>query len=313
MKKLLLLIPLLALAFFAGAQNRAVFNQYHLSPILINPAAAGFYEQHQVQFHARAQWTGFPDAPKTVGALYNGPIGNTFGVGVGIFTEQAAQLTEIRAALNYAFRFNITENIKFSAGFSTEFYQQTLAADVRNNDFYERDDVVEDAVNGRKTIDAAVGLFGTIYQNTYAGIALTNLVGERLDNISTGTTTDAGSLFSYYTFLVGHRFDLANNNFTLEPSMMVRQVKDAPLMADFNVKAGFLDEQLIAGLSYRTLGSLGVLLGTRLSSFQLFYTYDASLQQFQRYNSGTHEVTIALHFDRGNGNNPRRKRNPYAK
>jgi len=304
MKKLTLLILLIGAGYLASAQNKAVFSQYHISPVLINPAAAGFFEQHQVQFHARAQWTGFQDSPKTIGAQYNGPIGNTFGLGAGIYTETAASLTELRAVLNYAFRFNISESVKLSAGFSTEYFQQTLSNSVTENSFYEVDDLVNEAIDGRSTIDASLGVFGTINDNTYAGLAFVNLVGTRLDNIS---SDEQGSFFQRYTFLVGHRFDISDLGFTLEPSMMMRQTQDSPFMVDFNVKAGFLEDQLIAGLSYRTLGFLGVMLGTRLSNFQLYYTYDASFQRFQKYNSGTHEVTVAMHFNRKD------KRNPYVR
>ena len=306
MKKLFLLILLIIGAcYLADAQNKAVFSQYHISPVLINPAAAGFFEQHQVQFHARAQWTGFQDAPRTIGAQYNGPIGNTFGLGAGIYTEQAAALTELRAVLNYAFRFDLSDAVKLSAGFSTEYFQQTLSNSVTENNFYDpSDNLVNEALEGRNTIDASIGVFGTINENTYAGLAFVNLVGTRLYNISSDAD---GSFFTRYTFLLGHRFDVSDLGFTLEPSLMMRQTQESPFMVDFNVKAGFLEDQLIAGLSYRTLGFLGVMLGTRLSNFHLYYTYDASFQRFQRYNSGTHEVTVAMHFNRKD------KRNPYVR
>ena len=53
------------------AQEEAIFMHYTINPILINPAAAGFNETYQLQFNARAQWTGFVDAPTTLAARYN--------------------------------------------------------------------------------------------------------------------------------------------------------------------------------------------------------------------------------------------------
>lgn len=301
MKKLILLIPFLVVCTLASAQYRAVFNHYNISPILVNPSVAGFFEEHQLQFHARAQWTGFEGAPQTLGAQYNGPLGNTFGLGVGVFTERAAQLNEVRAVLNYAFRFSIGDNIKLGTGFSTEYYRQTLNNEVLEDNFFDPDDnLAAEALDGRNTLDASVGIYGAFNENTYAGLSFTNLVGERLDNIS--NPEESRSFFQHYTFMLGHRFDVSDLGFTIEPSLMMRQIQDVPFMVDFTVMAGFLEDQLIGGLSYRNLGSLGVTLGTRLSSFRLYYTYDTSFQQVQRYNSGTHEVTIALNFKRG-GNN----------
>lgn len=100
--------------------------QYHISPVLINPAAAGFDDSHNLHLNLRAQWTGFPDAPKTYTAYYNGPIGKSFGLGVGLLSETAAQLTRLKAQLNFAFKFNIQETAKLSAGFFTEFQQMTV-------------------------------------------------------------------------------------------------------------------------------------------------------------------------------------------
>jgi hypothetical protein len=63
-----------------------------------------------------------------------------------------------------------------------------------------------------------------------------------------------------------------------------------------NFKAGFIDDKLITGISYRSLGTTGMLLGTRWSFFELYYTYDLSLQRFQNYNAGSHEFTLGLTF-----------------
>jgi type IX secretion system PorP/SprF family membrane protein len=308
MKKILLLISLglVAISALQAQRREAIFNHYYITPVLVNPAAAGFSERHQLQFNARAQWTGFADAPKTLGAMYNGPIGKTFGVGVGLFADRAANVADIRAILNYAFRFGLGENIKVSAGFSTEFIQETLDNSVRNSNFLDVDPLVDQAIEGRRTIDAAVAVFSRIHDNTFVGLTFGNLVGGRLDNLAGSETTN---FFQHYSFLLGHRFDLSDLNFTLEPSMMVRQVKDTPFQVDFNVRAGFLEDKLISGLSYRTLGVLSVLLGTTVSNFQLFYSYDASFQNVQSYHDGTHEVTVALSFGRGG---PGRS-NPYVR
>ena len=42
MKKILLLLITFSAALSLSAQDEAIFNQYHLNPILVNPAYAGF-------------------------------------------------------------------------------------------------------------------------------------------------------------------------------------------------------------------------------------------------------------------------------
>lgn len=300
MKKLILLISLALAGHWMVAQDEAIFMHYTVSPILINPAAAGFQESLQLQVNARAQWTGFEDSPKTYGALLNTPIGRTFGLGLGVLSEKAAQMDRMRLQLNYAFRFRIKERLKIGAGFSTEYQRMVVNNDVTTSNFFQDgDNILDDFLNGRGVFDATVGLYGTLgddVQYTFAGLTFNNLVRNRLDDIAANDQN--GSVLQYYTFNIGHRFPLEGLSVSLEPSLLLRQIRDVPFQMDINLKAGFMDDQLITGLSYRSLGALGILLGTRISAFSLYYSYDVSFQRFQRYNTGSHELTLAFAFQK---------------
>lgn len=272
---------------------------YNITPILINPAAAGFDETYNLQFNARLQWSGFEDAPRTLAARYNGPLGRTFGLGIGIFSEQAAQMSRSKLQLDYAFRYPVNEDWKLAFGFFTEFQQMRIDGDITASPFYDpADALLEDLLNGKGQFDAALGIYGTFRENTYGGLTFNNLVSSRLSEIA--GVGQSESFFSYYTFNLGHRFELTQQKVSLEPSILLRQIRNAPFQMDLNLKAGFLDEQLIAGLSYRAgLGAMGILLGTRLKNFNLYYSYDVSFQRFQKYNTGSHEITVALAFKKG--------------
>lgn len=299
MKKILLLIVCVLMIQAAKAQDQAIFSHYIINPVLINPSVSGFFDEHQLIFNARAQWAGFPGAPQTYQVQYNGPIGNTFGLGMGVSSESAAQMNRFRAFLNAAFRFDIGDNVKFTVGFSNEFQNMRLDGDVAGEGgFYQPgDEIVERAMDGINVYDASLGAYATISERTFMGLTFTNLVRAQLDDIALDER-DERSLFQYYIFHLGHQFDIVDMGFTLEPSVMIRQMREVPFNVDFNLKAGFLEDQLIAGLSYRSLGAMGVLLGTRISNFQLFYSYDMSFQRFQKFNSGSHEVTVMLNLRR---------------
>ena len=295
MKKLILLTGLVFVAqVVLRAQDEAVYMHYIVSPILVNPAVAGFNDTYNLQFNARTQWTGFVDAPRTFSARYNGPLGRIFGLGICVFSEKAAQLSRSKLQLDYAFRYPINEDWKLAFGFYTEFQQMRIDGDITSSPFYDPSDgILEELLNGKGQFDAAVGIYGTFRENSFGGITFNNLVSSRLSNIAGVNSSE--SFFSYYTFNLGHRFELTDQKVTLEPSIMMRQIRNGPFLMDLNLKAGFLDEQLIAGLSYRAgLGAMGILLGTKLTNFNLFYSYDVSFQRFQKYNTGSHEITIAL-------------------
>lgn len=296
MKKILLLsIVVVAALMKVQAQDQAIFSHYNINPVLIHPAAAGFSGQHQLLFNARMQWTGFPDAPKTFMAQYNGPLSKSFGIGFGVLSESAAQLQRTRAQLNYAIRFPLGKDWEMAAGFSTELQQIRLHGDVAGGSFVDLGDRIIDAnMSGVRFLDASVGVYGTYKENTFGGLSFTNLVRSRLDGLV--VSDEKESLFNYYVFYLGHKFEVEDLKFTLEPSVMARQIRDVPFQLDINLKAGFLDDQLQAGVSYRSLGVMGVMLGVQVSPFNLYYTYDVSFQRFQQFNSGAHEVTIALNM-----------------
>lgn len=285
------------------AQDEALFNQYIVSPILVNPAYAGFTEQYEVQLNARMQYTGFDDAPRVIAARANGPIGRTFGLGVGIVTETAAQQRRFEVQLDYAFRFDFGREVlgrkewQMAFGFYTAYEQLTIDNDITSSPLYRAgDETLENFLGGDGEFDAAAGLYATFRENTFAGITINNLVSSRLQNIA-GTVNEEGAL-SYYTLQLGHRFPLEQANVTIEPSVLVRQLRNAPAFADLNLKGMFLDNKIIGAVSYRTLGSAGFLLGAQIKdSFNVSYSYDYSFERFQRYNSGSHELMLSLVFD----------------
>lgn len=293
MKKICTLIALAFAVFQAAAQNESLLSHYQVAPILINPAVAGFKETHQVLFNARTQWSSFPDAPKSLGVQYHGPIGKTFGLGIGVSSESAARLSHLRFRMNYAFRFNIEETIKLAIGFSTEYQQMRLGNNVLSQAIYDFDEILNGAADGRQIFDASFGIFGTFNERTFAGISFANLIRARLDDIV--TSNSESSFLRYYVIHAGHKFSFNDNAVSLEPSLMLRQVQNAPFQADVNLKLGFLNDRVVGGVSYRSLKTLGLLFGSELSeSFRLFYTFDMTLQDIQQFSTGGHELTIGI-------------------
>jgi type IX secretion system PorP/SprF family membrane protein len=291
------LLPFIMLVFCTGlmAQDQAIFSHYNINPILINSAVAGFKGEHQALFNARMQWAGFPGAPRTLMAQYHGPLSQSFGVGLGVLTESAAEINRLKVQLNYAFRFKVRESLEIAAGFATELHQIRLNNDVGSSAFIDLGDrIISNNMNGVRFLDASAAVYATYKKNTFGGFSLNNLVRSRLDDVVSPTENE--SFLSYYTFFLGHRFDVEDLNFSLEPSVMIQQIRDVPFQMDINLKAGFLDDQLLAGVSYRSLGVMGVMLGTQVSPFNVYYSYNVSFQRFQQFNSGAHEVTVGLNM-----------------
>ncbi len=294
MKKIILfVIGLFSISLTAYAQEQSAFTHYHINPVIINPAASGISGDQQVFLHARNQWAGFPGAPKTYALSYDGPIGKTFGLGATIYNEQISSINQFRAAINYAFRYEL-DKLKIGFGFSTEFSQMRLDGEVLNDPHYTPGDVnVESGVDGVNHFDATLGFYGMYNDQTFFGIAFPNIIMARLDgNPANGGNGDQEG---YFSFNFGHRFKSNEYGFTLEPSILLRRSRNVPFQADVNLKGYFLEDKLIGGISYRggSQGAMGILVGTKLTNFGFYYGFDVSFQGFQQYSNGAHELTLS--------------------
>lgn len=301
MKKILftLIFGLSTLAVFA--QEQAIYSQYHVFPTFINPATTGFDNQHQFVANYRSTWTSFPERPNTYTLMYNGPVGDKLALGGSIFSDNAGKVSTTKVQINYAFRFQV-KKVRIGLGLSTEFLNRRADASLLNDPLVERnDDIVENLVDGQQIFDASVGGYAIHDNKFFVGLSLPNTVRTRLDQAPVaGEETEKRDLFEHYIFQMGYKFDLADQNSKVIPSITMRKVRDTPYQIDLNIQGRFLDEKLIAGLTFRpgTSGAAVCMLGTKLNQFQFFYSYDLSLSNFQRYTGGSHEISIAYAFNR---------------
>lgn len=318
MKKILLLLAVLAASLHLKAQltEEAIFTQYVVNHAMINPAAIGFYENSQAFMNIRKGAQNFPGSPTTYAISYNGAAGNVLGLGANILSENIGQLTNFRFQGGLGFRFKVNDDFKVAGGLSFEISQRRISNAVLDNEFYEPgDEIVEANVDGNRYFDSAFGLYASYKENTYVGVSFPNMVISKLNDIS--SEDDSTSTFLRSTsFLAGHKFKISDD-LTIEPSAMAMKLDGVPLRVDLNVLAHFMEEQFTAGLTYRYLdapfdqrmgGAAALLLGVKVTAFKLYYSYDVSFLDFQTYNGGSHEITIAFDFKGGEGARARRRR-----
>ena len=302
MKKLIILIAaFLGMMSTASAQQEAIYMHYMFNPSYINPGATGYDDaHHDVFMNVRSAWTNFPGTPKSYALNYNGAFGKQFGLGALLFTENIAAITRYRAQVSYAYKYQIKKT-KLGIGFTTEFNRLRVNNTEESNPFYEAGDLsIEEAVDGKKAFDVTLGFYGSwLEERVYAGLTLPSLIRARIGEI--GDPSDSGVLsIQHFTVNVGGNFDLPDYKMRLEPSIMIRSIRDVPFQVDFNAIAYFLNDQLITGFTYRagTGGNLGLYLGTKFKTIRFVYSYDLYFREFQTYNGGSHEVTVNFEFDR---------------
>lgn len=292
-----LLIAVLAVVKLT-AQDQAIYSQYQIFPVLVNPALAGFNEKHEVLMNVRSQWAGYPGAPKSYTLMYNGPFGDKLALGAGVFNENIGSYTRQRIALNYAFRYAFGPT-KVGIGMSTEFHRIGLASSILTSALYDKgDELVEQYVDGVKIFDATAGIWANFNQQLFVGLSLPSIVRQNLNAVPSNSPNSRGG--KSYIFQLGYVADVKSLNARLIPSLALRKIFDVPYQVDLNLRGEFIDRKLITGITLRpsTGGSAAFLLGTKLKQMQFHYSYDVSFQRFQQFNGGSHELSLMFDFDR---------------
>ena len=301
MKKALFTLCFGLLVAAAFAQEQAVYSQYQIYPVLINPGYTGFENQHEVVSNVHSAWTGFPGAPTSYTLLYTAPVGDKLALGGGLFSEKSGNQNVMKLQLNYAFRFQI-QKARIGLGLSTDFINRSLKSDLLDNPLVQTNDqLVEESVNGQSIFDATIGTYLKYDERFFVSLSLPNAIRTRLDDVLVEEDEQArSSLFQHYIFQFGYIADLPAQNCKIIPSLTMRNVRDTPYQIDLNVQGWFLDEKLIAGLTYRpnNEGSMAFLLGSKYQQFQVTYSYDVAFSRFQKYNSGSHEISLSYAFAR---------------
>ncbi len=300
MKKILyiFLFATIFLSIEGNSQDRSRYSQYHLYPVLINPAYTGFNNNHNLLFNYRNSAASFPGSPKDITFSYDGLVFDRLGLGAMIVSQKIGSLQNYRAQLSYAYQFD-ADDFKVSVGLTTEFLQSRLINKTVLDEFYEDgDDLIAEAVDGLQFFDATLGFYTEYDEKVFFGVSVPNLIRARIDKATT-TTTD-NTFFKYFAVQLGYRFLLEDYNFKVEPSLLVRRLRSAPFQADLNLKLSFLEDQLIGGLVYSLGGpnKVGFLIGTRINNLMLSYSYDIGLSDYQDYHNGAHDISVGLKIDR---------------
>ena len=272
--------------------EQSVYTSYYLNPVLVNPGATGYEEYHQVVLNYRNAWASFPGSPSTGTLSYNGPIGNRVGLGILAYSDSFGALNTTKGQVSLSYNLDMPNN-KVGIGISAEYIQHKLSGDDVVSPFVDTSDPeISARLGGSQYFDASIGIFG-IYDNRFIyGIALPSVISQRIDDSSNALIgRDFGVIAN-----IGYRHDIPEKDIVIEPSIYAKQLMLVPFHVDFNLLLGLLDEKINMGLTYSSGAEkrLGFLVGTYIDNFGIFYAYNASFNQFQNYNNGSHELSLKL-------------------
>jgi len=316
-----LIALLFAVITIATGQQLPIFSQYVLNGFILNPAMAGFDGYTSVSTTARQQWVGFEGAPQTVSAswqtrllqrshrIVSHPVRNgnmllpstkgRVGLGAYVINDKSGNVSRTGVQFTYAYHI-IFNNHQLSFGLAGKVFQYRINMESLEFGTDPGDPLISSGIRDLGfTPDVDFGIYFT---NTYyfAGVSASNLFQSivRIGDIQGAEY----KIFRHYWITGGYRFE-TSPKFAVEPSVLVKTTEAWVPQADIGAKVYYLDDYW-AGLAFRTDGTIISLLGMRYQGFFIGYSFDYSLSSIQRFNLGTHEVTLSYKF----GDNARRYR-----
>ena len=277
------------------AQQLPLYSNYMINNYVMNPAVGGVNPYFEGISNNRYQWAGITDAPRTYILSVNGPT-KSLNVGLGgmVFTDIVGPTRRTGFSLSYAYHFKVKENIMMSLGLSGGILQFMVdASKISLRD--PADLVISNDLQSVLTPDFGVGVYAySTDKKWYAGASIPQILQNRI-NFAETVTSATSKLATHFYITGGYKYDL-NSNLKLEPSIMIKFVKPAPLQFDLGLRAVY-QEKMWVGTAYRYMDAVSMMVGYIYQENLTFaYAYDFTTSDIRKNSSGTHEIMIGIKF-----------------
>jgi len=273
------------------AQQDPQYSQYMYNMSTVNPA----YVNNQRGFVSagllyRKQWTEIEGSPQTANVFGNIPLSEKIELSVNYVNDRIGDAIRINNDyfnIDFAYITRISDRFKLSYGLKagvTSFQLNALGSDVADDPAFADN-------NSSLQLNLGAGLF-VFSNNFYAGISSPNLLPNDVDVNGIGVSQSKTHLYG----VTGFVFDLVDN-VRLKPSMVIKQVLDAPLTFDISLNSLIYD-RFELGVSYRYQDAFVALAGFNINKYlKIGYAYDFSTSELSGYNNGSHEVILLFNLD----------------
>jgi len=296
MRTRVLIIAVMLIAFNELlAQQTPMYTQYMLNDFAYNPAIAGTKEYYQAKSNNRYQWIGITDAPRTYILSVYGPHRKLdMGFGGMVFNDVTGPTSRLGVYGSYAYNVRIKDDLRFSSGLSLGLLQYKVdGSKITLHD--EGDPSLGNNMYVDYLPDASMGVY--FYAAKYSvGLSVAQLFSSNVkfkDLEQLGINKLKRHMMLHGSYL----FDI-NDDFSVEPMLMLKFVVPAPIQADINARVIYRN-MVWAGFGYRTKDAASILVGYNYQDQLIFgYSYDITFTDLRKYSSGTHELMIGARFNK---------------
>lgn len=278
-------IVIFAISFGYGQQDPQ-YTQYNYNTMTVNSGYTGSRGHLALLSLYRSQWVGIEGSPTTITVGIDSPVGKFDGIGLSIIRDELGPSQETYFDGNYAHQLVLNrKGDRLALGLKAG--GRVFSLDWSKGIHRDPDAYFNENVNSKFLPTVGAGVF-YYTEKAYLGLSTPNFfTNQHYDEIQ-----ESESLERMHFFLIGgYVFDL-NPTLKFKPSFFAKQVVGAPLSVDVSTNF-LLYETLNLGVNYRWDDSISALLGFQISQqFNIGYAYDYSINEFNNYNSGSHEIFL---------------------
>ena len=294
MKKIFFIIGTLFMVN-AFAQQEPLFTQYYINDMYINPAISGSKSYNPLTIQTRQQWLGFEGAPLSTNISYHGALNNRSAMGGYFMFDKATPSLQANFHLNYAYHVPLNYNdVKLSFGLGAKLMYHNI--DFNQEDIPLGFDPAFSKQSYDKTLpDASSGVY--LYGKEFSvGFSVSNMFQSSFNTEVQGSPYPNSEYRNYYG-MGAYKFQIVNNDWQLEPSILIRKIQYQKNLTDITTRIIYLENSW-AGLTYRNNGTAIFSFGFGARNMHVSYSYDHSFSdKVTQYSYGTHELGISFRIE----------------
>lgn len=263
---------------------------------MLNPGVTGTKRLLDARLNYRKQWVGYDGAPTTVSlGLHSRFMKGKMGAGLYLMQDKIGPSKQMNIGAAYAYHLRFPD-CELSAGLAGNFTKYTLYGNYMTL-HHNQDPTIDQNVNNSTWVtDASAGFY--LYNDRFhvgaSGLHLIQSTAEFYKN----DTTKKGTIkyISQINFTLGYNFS-ENPDYIWESTLYGQYVKGAPMMLDYTLRV-HIKEAAFVGFSLRLRDAIAIHAGfTFFGNYQISYSYDIQIGGLKKYNSGSHEIMLAVSHD----------------
>ena len=309
---------LLAIFTICSIVEKVSSQEYHLpqanqyladSEFLIASTYAGIGDFVKLRFGGVSQWVGVKNAPDYQSLSGDMRIGERSGAGLILYNDKNGHTKQMGGKASFAHHLTLDRYENHFISFGISYALNSFRIDT--DKFIQPGGVIDPSVTDNRSHinhNFDVG-FLYRYKGWFASFNANNILNKSL-NIFASNEPKA---LRNYTLYAGYKYiPQRNGNFEIEPSTFFQFYEsDGRSSTDLNLKFRWRDvtDYYWVGVNYRFLNdqifqplSVGPMAGIKHKQFYFAYSYQLTLSEVIKYNSGSHIITLGLDLFQGVSN-----------